>query len=85
MFRAKSLELLARICRPQLRDRSVDQMDGARAPLLQEHNDTEPADDPDDSIDPTIQARGFRSPCRRSGSAFAVDCLVSCPDPGRLF
>jgi hypothetical protein len=52
MFRAKSLELLARICRPQLRDRSVDQMDGARAPLLQEHNDTEPADDPDDSIDP---------------------------------
>ena len=51
MFRAESLELLARSRRPRLRDRSVNQMDGARPPLLREHNDTEPADDPDDSID----------------------------------
>ena len=51
MFRAESLELLARSRRPRLRDRCVDSQNGARAPLLQEHNDTEPADDPDDSID----------------------------------
>jgi hypothetical protein len=36
MFRAKSLELLARICRPQLRDRSVNQMDGALQELVVE-------------------------------------------------
>jgi hypothetical protein len=35
--------------RPRLRDRSIEQDGGTRAPLL-EHN--APADDPDDSIDP---------------------------------
>ena len=52
MFRAESLKLLARSRRPRLRDRYADSQSGARAPLLQEHNDSVPADDPDDSIDP---------------------------------
>jgi hypothetical protein len=44
-------EVLARSRRrPRFRDRSVDLENGARAPLLEEHN--VPADDPDDSIDP---------------------------------
>ena len=51
MFRAESLELLARR-RPRLRDQSIDQEGGARAPLVQEKSRTVPADDPDDSIDP---------------------------------
>ena len=46
-------EALARARRrPQLRDRSVNQMDGARTPLLQEPNDSVLAEDPDDVIDP---------------------------------
>src|SRR5262249_2617613 len=48
MFRAESLDLLARR-RPRLRDRTVNQEGGARAPLLREPM---PAEDPDDSIDP---------------------------------
>ena len=47
MFRAESLELLARR-RPRLRDQSIDQEGGARAPLVQEKSRTVPADDPDD-------------------------------------
>jgi hypothetical protein len=31
-------------------------VDGAKAPLLREHNDTVPADDPDDVIDPDDSA-----------------------------
>jgi hypothetical protein len=38
--------------RPRLQDRTVNQEGGARAALLQRDNDTAPADDPDDSIDP---------------------------------
>ena len=46
-------EALARSHRGQrLRGRSVNQEGGTRAPLLREHNDTVPTDDPDDSIDP---------------------------------
>ena len=46
-------EALARSRRRlRLRDRTVNQEGGARAPLLRERNDTVPADDPDDSIDP---------------------------------
>ena len=55
MFRAESLELLARR-RPRLRDQSIDQEGGARAPLVQEKSRTVPADDPDDSIDPDDSA-----------------------------
>src|SRR5262245_45674711 len=52
MFRAESLESLARTRRSRLGDRCVDLENGARAPLLHEHNDPVPAEDPDDSIDP---------------------------------
>jgi hypothetical protein len=53
MFRAESLELLARSRRPRLRDRTVNQEGGARAPLLREPM---PAEDPDDSTDPDDSA-----------------------------
>jgi hypothetical protein len=52
MFRTESLELLTRSRRPPLRDRTVNQEGGSRAPLLREHNESVPAEDPDDSIDP---------------------------------
>jgi hypothetical protein len=52
MFKAESLELLARSRRPRLRDRTVNQEGGARAPVIQEHNDTASTEGPDDSIDP---------------------------------
>ena len=46
-------EVLARSRRrPRLPNRCVDLENGVRAPLLREHNDTVPVDDPDDSIDP---------------------------------
>jgi len=47
MFRAESLELLARR-RPRFPNRSANSQNGCRAPLL---HDAEPADDPDDVID----------------------------------
>jgi hypothetical protein len=52
MFRAESLEALARSRRPRVRDRSVDSHNGATEHSLQQHNDTVPADDPDDRVDP---------------------------------
>jgi hypothetical protein len=48
MFRAESLELLARL-RPRFPNRSANSQNGCRAPLL---HDAAPADDPDDVIDP---------------------------------
>src|SRR5262245_16367242 len=52
MFRAESLELLARSRRPWSAIRSANSRNGSKAPLLHEHNDAVPADDPDDVIDP---------------------------------
>ena len=52
MFRAESLELLACSRRPRSPSPSANSHHGGRAALLQQHNDTVPADDPDDSIDP---------------------------------
>jgi hypothetical protein len=57
---SKLVEALARMRRrPRLRDRSVNQVDGARAPLFQEPM---PADNPDDSIDPDDSGPRLRSP-----------------------
>jgi hypothetical protein len=52
MFRAESLELLARSRRPRLTNGSANHRNGSRAALLREHNDTAPTEDPDDSMDP---------------------------------
>ena len=49
MFRAESLELLACSRRPRSPSPSANSHHGGRAALLQQHNDTVPADDPDDS------------------------------------
>jgi hypothetical protein len=50
MFRAESLELLARSRRPRLRDRSIDQDGRQRCRPIVEN--TVLVDDPDDVIDP---------------------------------
>jgi hypothetical protein len=43
MFRAESLELLARSRQPRLTNGSANHRNGSRTPLLREHNDTVPA------------------------------------------
>ena len=52
MFRAASLELLARSRRPRLTNGGANHRNGFRAALLREHSDTAPTEDPDDVIDP---------------------------------
>ena len=80
--------LLPRNRRPRLRSRSVNQVDGARAPLLQEHN--VPADDPDDSMDPDDSGPRLSVSLKQSPNggtdaypvAQAAQTSGRCPDTG---
>ena len=76
MFRAESLELLARSRRPRLTNGSANHRNSSKAALLREHNDTAPTEDPDDSIDPDDSAPRLSVTLKEP-----VDGICALPEP----
>ena len=85
MFRAESLELLARSRRPRLTNGSANHRNSSKAALLRDHNDTAPAEDPDDRIDPDDSAPRLSITLKEPvGEIYALPAAQTVQTSGRL-